>query len=81
MEGNQMNRRVFESTYCAMKATLLEAAAKACEDNGLTFDRAQYEAQASFEIGDVCREMLFFGANAFPVAAVAPVLEPVEFAA
>ncbi len=63
-----MHRRGFEQTLQSLKASLREHAAIFLEGQGLSFDHASYDAQASFQLDDVAREMLFFGAKMFPSA-------------
>ncbi|TDW20478.1 hypothetical protein EV128_125108 [Rhizobium azibense] len=76
-----MNRRVFDNTLTLLKASLLETATKLLEEQGMTFDIAGYQAQASFDLDDVAREMLFFGAKLYPAPTPTLVLGSLEIAA
>ncbi|MBX5130747.1 hypothetical protein HJB53_30115 [Rhizobium lentis] len=61
-----MTRRAFDETAQNLQASILEHCARFFEDRGLPFDKAAYEAQSSYRLDDVTRELLFFGAEIFP---------------
>jgi hypothetical protein len=61
-----MNRRVFDQTIDTLKASILDHVTVFLESQGLAFDLAGYETNASFNLDDTVREMMFFGAKAFP---------------
>jgi hypothetical protein len=65
----------------SLKASILDHAACFMEEQGLIFDGAGYEAQASFNLEDIAREMLFFGAGSFPILDEVTPAKPLTIAA
>jgi len=62
-----MNRRGFDDTLRALKSHLLDQAGRFLDDTKMPFDRVSYEKQASIDLDDVTKELIFFGSNIFPV--------------
>ncbi|WP_276122651.1 hypothetical protein [Pararhizobium qamdonense] len=65
----------------SLKASILAHTATFFESRGVVFDKAGYETQASTNLDDVSREMMFFGANSFPVQEDAIQIKPLTAAA
>lgn len=63
-----MNRHAFEDTVSAVKASLLEGAAKILGERGLPFDAAAFTEQESGYMDAFAREILYFGSDSFPSA-------------